>query len=472
MNSKAKAFIRNFSYTLTSNLVSLLISTLVILIVPKLIGVEEYGYWQLYLFYETYIVFSQFGWNEGVYLRYGGARYSNLDKELFFSQFWMLVFLQIVLALIIFLGASFFIRDIDRQFIFKMIALCMVVMGARNMLGFILQATNRIREYAIITIMARIIYCCLIIIFLVFEIREYKLMVVADLIGRTISLLYAMYCCRDITFRNITTFYLSFKEAFKNISVGMKLMFSNIASMMIIGGVRFGIERSWDVKTFGKISLSLSISNLMMFFINAVGIMMFPILRRTDEKKLPNIYITMRDILMIILFAALLLYYPLKFILLLWLPKYEESLKYMVLIFPMCIYEGKMALIVNSYLKTLRKEKVMLKINIISFLLSIMITFITTFLIKSLNLAVLSIVILLAFRCGLAENFLSKTLKITIYKDMILELLMIFVFILIGWIINSWFAALVYMLAYIIYFFIKRKDIINSIKEIKLLLKN
>ena len=353
-----------------------------------------------------------------------------------------------------------------------MIALCMVVMGARNMLGFILQATNRIREYAIITIMARIIYCCLIIIFLVFEIREYKLMVVADLIGRTISLLYAMYCCRDITFRNITTFYLSFKEAFKNISVGMKLMFSNIASMMIIGGVRFGIERSWDVKTFGKISLSLSISNLMMFFINAVGIMMFPILRRTDEKKLPNIYITMRDILMIILFAALLLYYPLKFILLLWLPKYEESLKYMVLIFPMCIYEGKMALIVNSYLKTLRKEKVMLKINIISFLLSIMITFITTFLIKSLNLAVLSIVILLAFRCGLAENFLSKTLKITIYKDMILELLMIFVFILIGWIINSWFAALVYMLAYIIYFFIKRKDIINSIKELKLLLKN
>ena len=47
-------------------------------------------------------------------------------------------------------------------------------------------------------------------------------------------------------------------------------MFANIASMLIIGVVRFGIERSWDVETFGKVSLTLSASNLMMLFINAV----------------------------------------------------------------------------------------------------------------------------------------------------------------------------------------------------------
>ena len=51
----------------------------------KLIGVEKYGYWQLYLFYTSYVGFFQLGWNDGIYLRYGGEDYNNLDKGLFFA---------------------------------------------------------------------------------------------------------------------------------------------------------------------------------------------------------------------------------------------------------------------------------------------------------------------------------------------------------------------------------------------------
>lgn len=46
---------------------------------------------------------------------------------------------------------------------------------------------------------------------------------------------------------------------------------------------------------FWKISLTLSVTNLMMLFIGAVGTVMFPILRRTNEKRLASIYVTMRD---------------------------------------------------------------------------------------------------------------------------------------------------------------------------------
>lgn len=77
MNSKVINFIKNFSYTLTSNLLSLLVSTLVILIIPKLLGVQEYGYWQLYIFYSSYVGFLHFGWNDGIYLRYGGKNIKN-----------------------------------------------------------------------------------------------------------------------------------------------------------------------------------------------------------------------------------------------------------------------------------------------------------------------------------------------------------------------------------------------------------
>lgn len=471
MNDKVINFIKNFSYAFISNLMSMIVSVLVILVIPKLIGIKEYGYWQLYLFYSSYVGFLHLGWNDGIYLRYGGKEYKELNKGLFFSQFYMLVIFQVAISIIIFCISDIFIIDIKRIFVLKMTAVCMIIVNVRYMLLYILQITNRIKEYARITMIDRILYCFLIIFFLLVGIREFKLMILADLIGKFISLLYSMYYCSDIVFGRISTFYFSFRETIQNISVGIKLMFANIASRLIIGIVRFGIERIWDVSTFGKVSLTLSISNFMMLFINAVGIIMFPVLRRTDKKKLSNIYITMRDFLMVILLGVLILYYPFKIVLSLWLPKYADSLTYMALVFPMCVFEGKMSLLINTYLKTLRKEKLMLKINLISLGLSVFITFITTVLFKNLNLAVASIVIILAFRCALAEIFLSKILGISLYKDVGLELTMTLIFILTGWFINSLFAILIYVLAYIMYLFIKRKDINNTMRNLKLLIK-
>jgi O-antigen/teichoic acid export membrane protein len=442
-----------------------------VLIVPKLIGVEDYGYWQVYLFYVSYVVFMHFGWSDGIYLRYGGKQYKELDKRLFFSQFYILIFSQVIMAMIISIMAVLFLADKNRIFIIQMTALSLVLANTRYMLLYILQATNRVKEYAKITTIGRIVYFILVVSLLFFGVREYKIMIFADLIGRFISLAYAMYFCKDIVFRKVSTFYLSFKEAKENISVGIKLMFSNMASILIIGTVRLGIERSWDVSTFGKISLALSASNSMMLFINAVGIVVFPILKRTDEKKLPRIFTTMRDFLMALLFGALIIYYPLKTVLSMWLPQYASGLMYMALLFPIFVYEGKMALLINTYFKTFRKEKLMMRINLISLILSLFITFITTVLFKNLDIAIVSIVVLLAFRSILAEIFLSKLLSITVYKDIILELMMTLIFILTGWFINSWYTVLIYGIVYLIYLAIKRKDIDNSIKNIKVLME-
>lgn len=472
MNIKAMSFIKNMSYTISSNLISLIISTLVVLIVPKLIGIEEYGYWQLYIFYTSYVGFLHFGWNDGIYLRFGGEEYSNLDKRLFHSQFIELLGSQLFIAILIWLGSYFLVGDINRGFILQMVAIAMVLANTRLMFFYILQATNRIKEFAKLTMLDRIVYILLIVIFLLFGVRDFKLMIIADLVGKFISLFFAALSCKEIVFRRINTFYLTISESIKNISVGIKLMFANIASMLIIGIVRFGIERAWDVATFGKVSLTLNISNMMMIFINAVGVIMFPILRRTNQDKLANIYSTMRDFLMVILLGFLIIYYPLKTIMVAWLPQYAESLLYMSLVFPMFIYEGKMALLINTYLKTLRREKVMLRINVISMILSLFMTYISTSIFVNLDIAILNIVILLAIRSVIAESYLAKELNIKVKKDVLLEVLLTLIFILTGWFINSWMTMIIYGIVYFIYLMIKRKDITGTIQNIKLLMKS
>lgn len=465
------SFIKNMSYTISSNLISLFVSTLVILIIPKLIGVEEYGYWQLYLFYSSYVGFLHFGWNDGIYLRYGGDEYDSLDKKLLFSQFIMLFCFQLFVGVLMWILGSMVTSDTNRYFIIRMVGVALIIVNTRYMLIYILQATNKIKQFAKITISDRVIYIIIITLLLIMGVRDYRLMIVADLLGKFISLVYAVIFCKDIVIQNLSEFKLDFNETILNISTGIKLMFANIASVLIIGIVRFGIERTWDVATFGKISLTLSISNMTMIFINAIGIIMFPILRRTNQDKLPNIYTIMRDFLMVILLGLLLIYYPVKFFISAWLPQYAESLRYMALVFPIFIYEGKMALLINTYLKTLRKEKLMLKVNLLSMVLSLILTFISTSLLRNLDFAIFSIVLLLSFRSLLAERHLAKELKIAVNKDIILELLLTLSFILSGWFINSWVTTLIYGVVYVSYLFIKRKDIVGTIHNIKSLIK-
>ncbi|MDQ8766999.1 hypothetical protein RFG22_04550 [Streptococcus ruminantium] len=450
-----KKLLLNSSYAIISNLLSLSVSTLVILILPKLIGVEEYGYWQLYLFYTSYVGFAHLGWIDGIYLKYGGEEYEKLDKQNFFSQFISYSIFQVVIAVIIFIVGNSVDVGSSKEFIFNMLSLTLLATNLRFFVIYILQTTNLIKESARIMILDRLLYVLFLILLIIGGIYSYRLMIVVDVIGRFLSLLYGIYLCQDIVIQKLTNFRLNISEIVDNIKVGSNLMLSNVASMLVIGTVRLGIEKHWDVSTFGKISLTLSISNLVMTFINAIGIVIFPMLRRTEERALPGLYVKIRNILMPVLLGFLLLFFPLRAALMIWLPKYTDSLLYMALIFPISVFEGKMALLINTYLKAYRMERTILFVNLLSILLSMLLTFISVFVFSNLILATLSITFLLFFRCFFAEILLSKKLSISILSDALTEVVIAGLFIITAWILPSLVGFLVYLIVYTIYMWVK-----------------
>lgn len=464
---KASSILKNLSLTLSSNIFSLFISTLVILVIPKVIGIEEYGYLQLYIFYTSYVGFLHFGWNDGIYLRYGGELYGNLNKRVFNSQFYLLVLSQVIIAILVYVTAAYLHLEKDKLFVINMTIISLIYTNLRYMFLFILQGTNRIKDYSMVTILDKLIYILVILLFLIVGKKNYQFLIFADLTGRAISLFYSMYLCKDIVSKNPWIKKSDFQETYRNINAGSKLMFSNIASMLIIGIIRLGIERRWSIATFGKISLTLSISNLMLIFINAIGIIMFPLLRRIEESKLATIYTTIRTLLMIVLFSGLLLFYPLRSVLLLWLENYKESIMYMTLIFPICIYEGKMSLLINTYLKTLRKEKSMLFFNVITLLMSVIMCFITIKILDNLTLTVLLILGLLMFRAIITELYLARILKVNVYKSVVSEVAMTVSFVFSGWYFSGIKSFIIFFISYLIYWIIFKNEIKKSFGVLK-----
>ena len=464
--SKLIDFIKNLSYTFVSNITYLIISAVLILVIPKLVGVETFGYYQLYLFYINYVGVLYFGWCDGIYLRLGGKYYKDLDKPLYSTQFRLLGLLEIIIYLCIFIASLVFVKDINKHFVIGAVCIAAVGMCLRWFITFILQPTARIKEYAIVTVSEKILFVILTMSLMAVGYRDYKLILVVDVISKYISLCIGIWYCRDIVFSKTVPIKTVVPEIKEDMSAGIKLMLASLSSMLIIGVVRFGIEHHWDISTFGKVSLTLSISNMAVTAINAIGVVIYPILRRTNQEKLPEIYKIMRIMLMGLVFGALVFYYPAQKILTLWLPQYAESLRYAAILLPVCVYESKVSILVNTYFNTLRLESLQMKCNLIALALSVVLTGISIYVFDSVTVAILSILIVLVFRCVLCETVLSTKLPIKIFKDIILELVMTFAFIICNWFFG--FAGmLMYAVCYVIYLIIKREDILESLSFIK-----
>ncbi|WP_086313929.1 hypothetical protein A5821_001478 [Enterococcus sp. 7F3_DIV0205] len=472
MNEKAKSVIKNLYYTVAANFATLGISILLNLFVPKLLGVTEYSYWQLYVFYSSYVGFLHLGWIDGIYLKIGGEEYDQLDKRNLGSQFWYLAIFECIVSSLVIIWSLFFMPSGNKSMILVLTAVVSLVTIAKTFILYIFQSTNRIKEYAQLSRNDRYLYVLLIGAYFLLGGRNFFWLIVMDIISKSIMTIWGMYRIKDMLNLKPISLRKVFPEVLDNINIGSKLMLSSVASMLIIGTIRFFVQKKWSIQTFGKLSFTLSISNMFLTFINAVGVVMFPLLRRTNQQKLPALFVTLRDLFVPITYAILVFYVPAKYVLAMWLPDYAESLKFMGILFPIIIYEGRMSLLINTYLKTLRKEKTILFVNVMTLVLSLVLSIIIIFGLDNLTWAVGLILISLAFRCNLAEFFLCKSMNIRIEKSMIIETTLTVLFILSNVFFGgSFISTAVYVLFYVIYLLINYKKIERSFKEFRGLLK-
>lgn len=454
---KLRIFFQNCAYSLFSNFISLIVSIGFVFIVPKLIGVEAYGYWQLYLFYLSYTGFFHFGWIEGIYLKYGGSTVSALDANSFRAQFWILNLLTGFLSVTLFLFLLWFIEDDGRQTVGYFVAVNLPLILPRTFLAYILLSVGRIRAHSALVLTERFISVFGIVFLFLGGHRQYEALILADMVGRLAALGMAAYFCWNFVWGKVAVTRNIWMEIQEYIVSGSKLMFANIAGMLIIGILRFAIEQHWGVTIFGKVSMAFSAANLFLVFSGAVNVVLFPLLRRAPVLDLPGIYEGIRSLLSSGSLGVLLLYYPIAVLLELWIPAYRESCLYLALLFPLCVYESKWTLLLYPYLKTLRKEKILFLINLITLAGSAILAGLTVIWLGNLNFSVLSVTLLTAFRCFLAESFLASFMKIQRLHSSIWEAFYSVLFLYAVCILSPIHGVVVYALVYIAHLFLRYK---------------
>lgn len=286
---EVRALTLNMSYVLSANISSLVISVLIALIVPKIVGVTEYGFWEMYIFYGSYIGLFHLGWADGILLRYGGEDYQNLDATTFKPMGLIYLVGQISLSLLLFLGLLIFQPENIRVFIGVIVLMSVVNLRVYN--TFILQAVNRMKDFSAVIFLGNLSF--LVGLTLIYFIGiTFERLILIDLLSKIISLLYSYYLTSELHTVVIRGSHLrtAFKEVKYNIGAGFPLTVAYIIGLLITGVYRFSIEWQWGVDDFAQVSLALNISSVVLIFISAMAVALYPVLKKIPEQEYASLY--------------------------------------------------------------------------------------------------------------------------------------------------------------------------------------
>jgi O-antigen/teichoic acid export membrane protein len=173
------------------------------------------------------------------------------------------------------------------------------------------------------------------------------------------------------------------------------------------------VDYLWGIETFGQFSLALSLVNFIMLFVSQVSMVLFPALRQTDNANLGRVFVVLRDGLDIFGPVALLLLTPVSILVAWWLPQYSATLEYFAVLLPICIFDGKMNLLGATYLKVLRQERALLKINVVSAIASSIAVLASAFIWHNIFLIMVSVCIVITARSLYTEWYVAKKIGIT-----------------------------------------------------------
>ena len=434
--------------------VAMLLSIIQTLLVPKLLGTTQYGYWQLFIFYQGYVGFAHLGLNDGVYLIKGGQTRDVIDKRSVNSQFAFGICFQLVFAAAIVLVAVLGGFGPDREFVIVCTGVFLTIQNAASFLMYLLQTMNETRRSSYATIVERLTFLVPLVVLLVVRYHSYQPFVISYIFSSVVQLAFCGWFCRDFFRAGLEPVRQTAGEAWGSIRVGFKLMMANIASSLILGVARFAIDASWGIDTFGELSFALSMTNFFLAFVSQASMVLFPALRQVDLAETRGFFVNVRDSMSLFFPAIYVLYYPMVWMLSLWLPKYANSFVYFALLIPICVFDSKMNIGCTTFFKVLREEDRLLWINIWTCVGSTAMTLVGVIVFDSISAIIGGVVAAIVVRSIWSETRLTRELGVAASHGLTAgELLLTLVFVLSALVLPSPAAFGLYCAVYAVFLF-------------------
>ena len=353
-----------------SNIFKLITNILVGFIVPKILGVTDYGYYKTFTLYLTYIGIFHFGFIDGIYLKYGGHDYKDLDKKQFRMYFKFLIIVELVVSLIgVFASLKYFADE--KKFIFILLFINLLSINITTYFQFISQFTNRFKEYSLRIIILSIMNIVSIVVISLLDNSNYRIYISMIVIMNYLLTLWYIFTYRDIIFGKSNKIRQNTNSIKEKFSIGLPLLISNLSSTLVLTVDKQFVEIFYELDIFSYYSFAYSMLAMITVVISSIAVVLYPFLKRITLQKVKEIYSDLNSIILIIVFIGISVFFPLTFIINNFLPEYNLAISIFRIALPGIAITSSITAIKQNYYKILGLNKRFFVVSICTLILSI-----------------------------------------------------------------------------------------------------
>lgn len=270
---------KNIVRVAISNITNFGTSFIIGFILPAILSVAEYGYYKEYTLFLSFAYLFNVGFNDGIYIKYGGEDINELDSKTVISEHNFILVFQLILMLI---STAFFAYQ--GHVTLTLFSVVSFFVSLNTYHQNFLQATGNFAIFSRGTILKSIFYVFILLIgIFIIQSDQYMFYIGLNILSFVFLFIYYEYhYIKDIGFST----YWDTDNKFELFRVGIFILVANM-SLTFVGNVgSWVVNRSFAIEEFAQYSFQNSILNVILLIVNAVGMVFYNVLSKNSSQSL------------------------------------------------------------------------------------------------------------------------------------------------------------------------------------------
>jgi len=427
MKKNVKAIIKLFF----SNVLVLITGIATSLILPKILSVEGYGNYKLFTLYLGYFGLLGLGFLDGIYLKFSGKDFDDLDKKRFRLYFKYYLFIQFSVFILLLL-LSFFINE-EYKNIVLMLSFYLIPFMIISYLQQISQITKRFDELSIRKTINSILIAIGtgLLAFAYFVIKlevDYMWYILIQILVSLILCLWYVYTYKELIFGDSYKIYNEKQDLIKLHILGFPLLLSNFLINIISLVDRQLVSILFDRMTYSIYAFAYNITTLIATVISVFSLVFYPLIKQNTNDKNFKLFNTFVSAIIVLFSLALSSIFPISSFIKWFLPNYTQSIEVIFIILPGLMYSSIISIVIYNYYKLVNKVKNFFIISLFVLVLSIILNYVIFTIFKTYQSISITSVITTVLWFLLTSKYLSKEIIIKTRKNIILSFLIMILY--------------------------------------------
>lgn len=434
-------------YVFIANVINLIISLFTGFVLPKYLSIETYSSIKLFQLYITYIGILHLGFSDGMYLKYGGKSVAEINKSEVLSEFKTFKIFQFIVSLMA-IAVSIIIKN-------EILLLCAIVILPINVANYIrslYQATGQFKKYSRFTnVNTLLIFFMNVILLLIIKSDNSNTYIISYIVAYILYWFMLEHENRKI-FGKIKV-KADKQYLVEDVKSGFFLMIGNFCNVIFTSIDRIFVQNLLGSIKFAFYSFAISIENLMTVFVTPVSTVMYNYFCNNKEK---DGIISIKKVILIFSTLVIVVVFPAKFIIDIWLTKYSESLTVLFILFAAQYISIVVRCIHINLYKAEKKQNRYFKIMLFVVILSILLNIVLYYIYRSMEIIAIATLITNIVWFIIGEiDFKNYRLK---FSEYLYTFIIMVLFIFCGQISNAIIGCTIYVLLALLLMLVFMKD--------------